>query len=114
MKVTAIVFTALAASTVQGAALQRWCHFPGQVCGLVKRAADTNLEIKRSAEAMADAMADAKFTINRWCQFPGQVCGKAKRAIGTVEEIKRSADALAEAMAFLDELDPEDYLDTEG
>ncbi|KAL2828639.1 hypothetical protein BDW59DRAFT_159440 [Aspergillus cavernicola] len=113
MKVTAIVFTALAATIVQGAALQRWCYFPGQVCSLVKRAADTNVEVKRSAEAMADAMADAKFTINRWCQFPGQVCSKAKRAIDTVNEIKRSADALAEAMAFLEELESEDHIVTD-
>ncbi|KAI9366968.1 hypothetical protein BJX61DRAFT_397557 [Aspergillus egyptiacus] len=109
MKLTPIVFTALAATTVQGAALQRWCKYPGQICGLVRRAADTNLEVKRSADAMAEAMADAKFTLNRWCHFPGQICGKAKRAIDTVDEMKRSADDLAEALAFLEEIDPSEF-----
>ncbi|KAL5332877.1 hypothetical protein BJX70DRAFT_89962 [Aspergillus crustosus] len=105
MKLISITLAAVAASTVQGAVLQRWCHFPGQICGKTKRALDTVDEVKRSA----DAMAEAKLDVNRWCHFPGQICGKAKRAIEAIDEVKRSADAVAEAMAFLDELTPEDY-----
>ncbi|KAL2864546.1 mating alpha-pheromone PpgA [Aspergillus lucknowensis] len=108
MKLLSIVLTALATSSVQGAALQRWCMYPGQGCFLVKRAADTTQEVKRAADAMADAMAEAKSTLDRWCHFPGQGCTKAKRAIEAVDDVKRSADALAEAMAILDELEPED------
>jgi hypothetical protein len=113
MKLISIVAAALAATSVQGAALQKWCHFPGQGCYLVERAADTTHEVKRSADAMADAMAEASTTLNRWCHFPGQGCAKAKRAIEAVDEVKRSADALAEAMAIIDELRPEDFVEAE-
>jgi hypothetical protein len=109
MKLISIVAAALAATSVQGAALQKWCHFPGQGCYLVERAADTTHEVKRSA----DAMAEASTTLNRWCHFPGQGCAKAKRAIEAVDEVKRSADALAEAMAIIDELRPEDFVEAE-
>ncbi|KAL4868747.1 hypothetical protein BDV12DRAFT_168916 [Aspergillus spectabilis] len=105
MKLISVALIMLAATTVQGAALQRWCHFPGQICGKTKRALDTVDEVKRSAEAMVEA----KLDVNRWCHFPGQVCGKAKRAIEAIDEVKRSADVVAEAMAFLDELFPDDY-----
>jgi hypothetical protein len=40
------------------AALQKWCGHPGQGCYKVKRAALAVDEVKRSAEALADAMAD--------------------------------------------------------
>ncbi|KAL2857700.1 mating alpha-pheromone PpgA [Aspergillus pseudoustus] len=113
MKLISIVAAALAATSVQGAALQRWCSFPGQGCYLVKRAADTTQEVKRSADAMTDAMAEASATLNRWCHFPGQGCTKAKRAIDAVGDVKRSADVLAEAMAILDELQPEDFVEVE-
>ncbi|KAL4913189.1 hypothetical protein BDW62DRAFT_214424 [Aspergillus aurantiobrunneus] len=105
MKLISVTLAALAATAAQGAALQSWCQFPGQVCGKTKRAVDAVEEVKRSA----DAMAEAKFTLNRWCNFPGQVCGKAKRAVDAIDEVKRSADAVAEAMLFLNELTPEDF-----
>lgn len=105
MKLFAVTLAALSIATVQGAALGKWCEFPGQVCGKTKRAVDAVEQVKRSA----DAMAEAKFTLNKWCQFPGQVCGKAKRAIDAIDDVKRSADAVSEAMAFLDELTPEEF-----
>ncbi|OJJ59296.1 hypothetical protein ASPSYDRAFT_850417 [Aspergillus sydowii CBS 593.65] len=105
MKLVAVTLAALSVATVQGAATNRWCQYPGQVCGKTKRAVDAIDDVKRSA----DAMAEAKFTLNKWCQFPGQVCGKAKRAIDAIDDVKRSADAVSEAMAFLDELAPEEF-----
>ncbi|OJJ02979.1 hypothetical protein ASPVEDRAFT_711099 [Aspergillus versicolor CBS 583.65] len=105
MKLIAVTIAALSVATVQGAASDKWCKFPGQVCGKTKRAVDAVEEVKRSA----DALAEAKFTLNKWCQFPGQVCGKAKRAIDAIDDVKRSADAVSEAMAFLDELAPEEF-----
>ncbi|KAL4961467.1 mating alpha-pheromone PpgA [Aspergillus stella-maris] len=108
MKLVSVVLAALAATAVQAGPMNRWCMFPGQVCGKSKRAfdaIDAIDEVKRSADAMAEAQLD----LNRWCMFPGQVCGKAKRAIDAIDNVKRSADAVAEAMAFLDDLSDEDY-----
>lgn len=38
--------------------LNRWCAFPGQGCKKVKRAADAVSEYRRSAGAVAEAIAD--------------------------------------------------------
>jgi D-alanyl-D-alanine dipeptidase len=37
--------------------LNRWCHFPGQGCAKAKRAIEAVDEVKRSADALAEAMA---------------------------------------------------------
>ncbi|PYH94413.1 hypothetical protein BO71DRAFT_419330 [Aspergillus ellipticus CBS 707.79] len=104
MKLVSLVLAALAATTVQAGAMQRWCVLPGQPCNKMKRAADVSVEVKRSADALAEAMADASpETLQRWCVLPGQPCNKIKRAAEAVSEVKRSADALAEAMAAIDE-----------
>ncbi|KAL5686530.1 hypothetical protein EMGR_002757 [Emarellia grisea] len=34
-----------------------WCHLPGQGCAKAKRAAEAAEEVKRSADAFAEAMA---------------------------------------------------------
>ncbi|KAE8144608.1 hypothetical protein BDV25DRAFT_166466 [Aspergillus avenaceus] len=108
MKLISVVLTALAATTVQAAALQKWCHGPGQGCYMFKRAADASEEVRRSAEALAEAMPDADASPeawSKWCHGPGQGCYKVKRAAEAVDEVRRSADALAEAMAALEEED---------
>ncbi|GLA30757.1 hypothetical protein AnigIFM63604_011689 [Aspergillus niger] len=106
MKLVSLVLAALAATTVQAAALQRWCVLPGQPCNMIKRAADASGEVKRSADALAEAIADATpETLQRWCVLPGQPCNKIKRAVEAGSEVKRSADAFAEAMADIDESD---------
>lgn len=93
----------LAASAV-AAPGNGWCAHPGQPCYKMKRTVDMSSEVKRSAEALADAMAEAQpEAMIRWCDHPGQPCYKVKRAAEAVSEVKRSADALAEAMAALDE-----------
>lgn len=106
MKFQAVAMALMAAATVQAAALNTgsWCIQPGQGCAKVKRAADMSTEVKRSAEALAEAMADAHpEAIAQWCTQPGQGCAKVKRSVDAVAEVKRSADALAEAMASLKE-----------
>ncbi|KAL4788998.1 hypothetical protein BDV19DRAFT_383468 [Aspergillus venezuelensis] len=105
MKLVSVILAALAATAVQAGPMNRWCMFPDQVCGKSKRAFDAIDQVKRSADAMAEAQLD----LNRWCMFPGQVCGKAKRAIDAIDNVKRSANAVAEAMAFLDDLPDQDY-----
>ncbi|KKK18517.1 hypothetical protein P175DRAFT_0440648 [Aspergillus ochraceoroseus IBT 24754] len=105
MKLLTLCLTALAATSVQAATLQRWCAFPGQGCATLKIAADSSHEVKRSADALAESM--AKITLDRWCHFPGQGCVKVKRAMEVADEVKRSTDALAAAMAALDEVDEE-------
>lgn len=92
MKLITFVLATLAATTVQAGAMKKWCHLPGQPCAMLKRAADVTGEVRRSADALAEAMADAS---------PETV--KVKRAADAVNEFKRSADALAEAMAAIDE-----------
>jgi hypothetical protein len=37
--------------------VNRWCHFPGQVCGKAKRAIEAIDDVKRSADTVAEAMA---------------------------------------------------------
>ncbi|KAJ5946997.1 hypothetical protein N7466_000012 [Penicillium verhagenii] len=104
MKVLAVTLALLAASAAPAAAMVRWCDHPGQPCYKMKRTADISTEVKRSAEALAEAMAEAQpEAMVRWCDHPGQPCFKVKRAADAVDEVKRSADALAEAMAALDE-----------
>ncbi|KAI9039062.1 mating alpha-pheromone PpgA [Aspergillus affinis] len=92
MKLITFVLATLAATTVQAGTLQKWCHLPGQPCAMLKRAADATGEVRRSADALAEAMADAS---------PEAI--RVKRAADVVNEFKRSADALAEAMAAIDE-----------
>ncbi|OJJ47425.1 hypothetical protein ASPZODRAFT_64544, partial [Penicilliopsis zonata CBS 506.65] len=104
MKLLSVVIAVLAASSVQAAALQKWCWQPGQGCYMLKRAADATGEVKRSAEALAEAMAAASpDALQKWCWQPGQGCEKIKRAASAVDEVKRTADALAEAFAAMDE-----------
>ncbi|KAJ5487934.1 hypothetical protein N7530_002234 [Penicillium desertorum] len=60
MKFTSVVVAVLAAGTVQAAALApsetlpKWCGHIGQGC---KRTTDASLDVKRSADALAEAMA---------------------------------------------------------
>ncbi|KAJ6113719.1 hypothetical protein N7523_007036 [Penicillium sp. IBT 18751x] len=113
MKYVSVAIALLAASTVQAAAVPEaakhpgmpiWCNHPGQGCYMYKRTADVSAEVKRSAEALAEAIAEAHpQALQIWCDHPGQGCAKAKRAAEAVDEVKRSADALADAMAALDE-----------
>ncbi|PYI09055.1 hypothetical protein BO78DRAFT_309097, partial [Aspergillus sclerotiicarbonarius CBS 121057] len=106
MKLVSLALAALAATTVQAAALQRWCYLPGQPCTMIKRAADASGEVKRSADALAEAIAEATpETLQKWCYLPGQPCTKIKRAVEAGSEVKRSADAFAEAMAAINEED---------
>lgn len=105
MKLTTIVVAALGAASVQAAytKLPKWCAHPGQGCYMMKRSADASWDIKRSADALAEAMAEAlPQELPKWCAHRGQGCAKAKRAATAAEEVQRSADALAEAMAALD------------
>src|SRR5699024_8196760 len=105
MKFVSSVFVAImAATTAQAAAVKdaSACELPGEICYMLKRSADNSAEFKRSANALAEAMADAApeaQTTEKWCHLPGQPCYKFKRATDAVGEAKRSADALAEAMA---------------
>ncbi|KAJ5992897.1 hypothetical protein N7451_008621 [Penicillium sp. IBT 35674x] len=104
MKLLAVTLALLAASAAPAAAMSRWCSHPGQPCYKMKRTTDISSEVKRSAEALAEAMAEAQpEAMSRWCSHPGQPCFKVKRATDAVDEVKRSADALAEAMAALEE-----------
>ncbi|KAJ5894414.1 hypothetical protein N7495_006105 [Penicillium taxi] len=103
MKFLCVALALMAASSVQAVHVDKWCSHPGQGCYMMKRTADASFEVKRSAEALADAMAEAHPVAQKWCAHPGQGCAKVKRAAEAVDEVKRSADALAEAMAALDE-----------
>ncbi|KAH2439712.1 hypothetical protein KXV21_000996 [Aspergillus fumigatus] len=97
MKLLSLVLASFAAAAVQ-AHITPWCHLPGQGCYMLKRPADASDEVRRSASAVAEAVAEA-FPQSPWCHLPGQGCAKAKRAAEAAEEVKRSADAFAEAMA---------------
>ncbi|KAF7181720.1 hypothetical protein CNMCM7691_001017 [Aspergillus felis] len=101
MKLLSLVLATLAPTAVQ-ADITPWCHLPGQGCYMLKRAADASDEVRRSASAVAEAVAEA-FPQTPWCHLPGQGCAKAKRAAEAAEEVKRSADAFAEAMAAFEE-----------
>jgi hypothetical protein len=105
MKLTTILVAALGAASVQAAytKLPKWCAHPGQGCYMMKRSADASWEVKRSAEALAEAMA-ASFPseLPKWCAHRGQGCAKVKRAAAAADEVQRSADSLADAMAALD------------
>lgn len=113
MKYLSLAIALLAAATVQAASVPTsvqkpgmpiWCDHPGQGCYMYKRTADVSAEVKRSADALAEAIAEAHpKALQIWCDHPGQGCAKAKRAAEAVDEVKRSADALADAMAALDE-----------
>lgn len=110
MKFQAVAVALMAAATVQAAAVPEagylntdvWCTHPGQGCAKVKRAADISTEVKRSAEALAEAMAHPE-AMSAWCTHAGMGCAKFKRSADAAAEVKRSADALAEAMASLKE-----------
>ncbi|KAJ5385336.1 hypothetical protein N7517_003247 [Penicillium concentricum] len=115
MKVTSVFVAVLAAGTVQAAAvagkggpnitLPKWCGHIGQGC---KRTADASIDVKRSADALAEAMAsNLPMVLQKWCGHIGQGCYKAKRAADAVDEVKRTSDALAYAMAALEEEDDE-------
>ncbi|EPS27552.1 hypothetical protein PDE_02495 [Penicillium oxalicum 114-2] len=70
----------------------------------MKRTADVTFEVKRSADALAEAMAEAQpAALQKWCAHPGQGCAKVKRTADAVEEVKRSAAALAEAIASMED-----------
>lgn len=98
MKFTLTTLVAMMAATVVHAAAipaddGDWCALPGQPCGQMKRAVSGASEIKRSADALAEAIEDMpKLHIPSWCALPGQICSKFKRA----------ADALAEAAAAVE------------
>lgn len=107
MKFVSVALAILVASSAQAAAargLQKWCGHPGQGCYMMKRTADVTGDVKRSADALAEAMAEAHpAALQKWCGHPGQGCYKVKRAAEAVDEVKRSAEALADAMADLDD-----------
>lgn len=107
MKFLSVALAVLVASSAQAAAargLQKWCGHPGQGCYMMKRTADVSGDVKRSADALAEAMAEAHpAALQKWCGHPGQGCYKVKRTAVAVEDVKRSAEALADAMADLDD-----------
>jgi hypothetical protein len=71
---------------------------------MMKRTADVTTEVKRSADALAAAMAEARpAALQKWCAHPGQGCAKVKRTAEAVDEVKRSAEALAEAIAAMND-----------
>ncbi|KAL4896392.1 hypothetical protein BDV59DRAFT_198778 [Aspergillus ambiguus] len=109
MKLSHLVLATLAAtSSVQAYRMHKWCWLPGQGCYMLKRAAGISGDVKRSVEALAEAMPDTSPAgIPKWCWLPGQSCLKVKRAAEAVDEVRRSADALAEAMAAIEELHAE-------
>ncbi|KAF9247901.1 hypothetical protein DTO013E5_3142 [Penicillium roqueforti] len=92
MKFTSVVIAVLAAGTVQAAAtpqttLPKWCGHIGQGC---KRTTDASVDVKRSADALAEAMAkNLPLVLQKWCGHIGQGCYKAKRAADAVDEVKR-------------------------
>ncbi|KAJ5961082.1 uncharacterized protein N7479_008232 [Penicillium vulpinum] len=111
MKCTSVLVAVLAAGTVHAAAvaggpgttLPKWCGHIGQGC---KRTADASVDVKRSADALAEAMArNLPMVLQKWCGHIGQGCYKAKRAADAADEVKRTSDALAYAMAALEEED---------
>ncbi|CAG8266958.1 unnamed protein product [Penicillium nalgiovense] len=109
MKFTSVVVAVIAAGTVQAAAttpsetLPKWCGHIGQGC---KRTTDASMDVKRSADALAEAMAGGlPLVLQKWCGHIGQGCYKAKRAADAVDEVKRTSDALARAFAALEEED---------
>lgn len=103
MKFVAVILAVIAATAVQAAAVPQWCSHPGQGCYMLKRAAGNTFEVKRSAEALAEAFAEAEPQWSQWCSHPGQGCEKVKRAAAAIDEVKRSAAAVADAFASLDE-----------
>jgi prefoldin subunit 5 len=105
MKLSTIIVASLGAVSVKAAynRLPKWCAHIGQGCYMAKRSADASWEVKRSADALAEAMAVSfPSDLPKWCGHIGQGCAKAKRAISAADEVKRSADALAEAIAELE------------
>lgn len=97
--------TVQAAATGQSTTLPKWCGHVGQGC---KRTADASVDVKRSADALAEAMAkNLPLVLQKWCGHIGQGCYKAKRAADAADEVKRTSDALAAAMAALEEEDEE-------
>lgn len=103
--VTALV-AIMAATTANAAPLQGdFCGLKGQACVKIKRAFGGTSEVKRSADALAEAVeAMPEISTPRWCALPGQPCLKFKRAADAVDDVKRSADALAEATAAIEAL----------
>lgn len=93
MRFTLTALVAIIAATVVYAAAipannGNWCALSEQPCGQMKRAVSDTSEIKRSANALAEAIEDMpKLHIPSWCALPGQICSKFKRA----------ADALTKA-----------------
>lgn len=103
MKLLSIAVALAAATSVNALAMEKWCYLPGQGCYMLKRAADASGEVKRNADALAEAMAEASpEAMEKWCYLPGQGCNKMKRTAEAVDEVKRAADALADAMTELD------------
>ncbi|KAJ5678591.1 hypothetical protein N7462_006835 [Penicillium macrosclerotiorum] len=104
ISITIAIMAALTANVAARRVGQKWCGHPGQGCYMMKRTADITGEVKRSADALAEAMAEAHpEALQKWCVHPGQGCTKIKRTAEAVEDVQRSADALAEAMAAMDE-----------
>ncbi|ODM22216.1 hypothetical protein SI65_03062 [Aspergillus cristatus] len=107
MKFTLTALAAMMAATVVHAAAipgdGDWCGLPGQPCGQMKRAVSGASEVKRSADALAEAIKEMpKLHIPSWCALPGQICSKFKRAAKAADDVKRSADALTEAAAAVE------------
>ncbi|KAF3394705.1 hypothetical protein F1880_005404 [Penicillium rolfsii] len=104
LSVALALMAATAVAAAPGRTMQKWCGHPGQGCYMMKRTADVTTEVKRSADALAEAMAEAHpAALQKWCAHPGQGCAKVKRTAEAVDEVKRSADALAEALAAMDD-----------
>lgn len=73
------------------------CGMPGETC---KRSPGPVQEMKRSAEALAEAIAEASpEAFGDWCYMPGQTCMKFRRGLENTASVKRSANALADALA---------------
>jgi hypothetical protein len=110
MKFSSVLVALVAAGAVQAApapqhpvptTVPKWCGHIGQGC---KRTVESHNEFKRSASALAEAMAySVPTSVSKWCGHIGQGCYKAKRAADAVEEVKRTTDNLAVIMADLED-----------
>ena len=73
------------------------CFFTAQGC---KRSPAPAQQMKRSAEALAEAIAEASpEAFSSWCMMTGQGCAKLRRGLDSVAEVRRSADEFAESLS---------------
>lgn len=73
------------------------CDHVGQSC---KRSPAPAQQMKRSAEALAEAVAEASpEAFSSWCMLEGQGCAKFRRGLDNVAQVRQSADDFAKSLA---------------